>query len=235
MGTCRCARMMIGEKLSLLSPVVFIIFCLLRKLQRQFLKPADSALRAAKLRQRGFCTSRKAIAHIMEDKAGGVYVTFMYIVSYLNQGLHDTAPRSTPICLLVDQSSDDIEEVSGDSTRLRIDNTVEDIEDGDIRDNKVENEGDDIEVEDAERKSRSIQRIGAKRKQPDSVTTNSTSKEEGPPTQRRKLRDVVAELVKIWDSPIRYFEDNNFWLSLFSDISDPLDTPELRRRKENRL
>jgi len=120
--------------------------------------------------------------------------------------------RGTPTCLLVEQSSDDIEEVSGDSTRLRIDNTVEDIEDGDIRGKKAESEGNDIEVvEDTERKSRSNQRIGVKRKQPDSSRTQGASKEdEGPPTQRRKLRDVVAELVKIWDSPIRYFPRYNF-------------------------
>ncbi len=41
------------------------------------------------------------------------------------------------------------------------------------------------------------------------------------PTQegRRKLREVIAELVEIWDSP----------------VSDPLDTPEMKRRKQKKL
>jgi len=124
---------------------------------------------------------------------------------------------------------EEIEEISGDTLLARKkDEEVEDIEDEVARkDNKQdtregESEGDDV-INIVDEKNSISESAGTKRKKPepgspsmDDPTTRDRG--EGSRVQRRRLRDVVAELVKVWDSP----------------ISDPMDTPELRRRKEKK-
>lgn len=160
--------------------------------------------------------------------------------------------RSKPILIEEihdDEEQEEIEEVEM-PLRDKTEDGVEDIEDGDEA--KQANVNNNNLSKQEKKKGNHEVVVGVKRKRPepslplatgkedDTTTTTISSSitsttESGPRIHRRRLRDVVAELVEMWDSPFRYIDGFHYVLCIeFSFTSDPLDPPELRKRREKK-